>query len=336
MIVLQLLSMRNTNNSGNVILFLLIVSLFSLLSLNLQPVQGQEFNPFGQGGASTDDGGSGGVQGLGEGFGQNAVQNDGFLEYSHPSLPFRILYPPESEVSYGSLGVLFDITNSTSNFAGPASTATVDAGISPNINMSLDEYSRSIVSIITDNSINHLIEYTKTTLDGHPAHTFLYAQVYDPSEHPNRSPGNAIRWVMTIVNNTVYEVTYAIDARYIDNFIPIATTMFNSFEISESASANQQQPPQQDRGRGFEYSKDIALLRDEVFSQTPRDESGTGFDTSPQEQGEEFNPFGQGGASTDGGGVGGGAQQGQQQGGGQGGLDDGGGGQQGQEFNPFE
>ena len=84
------------------------------------------------------------------------------MEYSHPSLGFKIAYPVQSEVREEPNNVTFDMD------LGLARVSVVtDVGIA------LDRYSDSRIGEIREGAEGfHVISSEESTLSGNPAHSF--------------------------------------------------------------------------------------------------------------------------------------------------------------------
>ena len=182
-------------------------------------------------------------EGQGQGFGQNEGQGQGFgqdqgqgnsgqfgqpdfegngsnsdlLEYSNPSLGFRIAYPVQSEVSEEPNNVTIEMD------LGLARVSVVtDVGIA------LDRYSDSRIGEIREGAEGfHVISSEESTLSGNPAHSLAY------STEENGTMLRAFA-LWTVSDNTAYNLVFIAPVSAFESFVPVVENMIASFEVAQA------------------------------------------------------------------------------------------------------
>jgi hypothetical protein len=210
------------------------------LSIAEELVNSIDIQEYGEGG-DRDAGNSDFDQGQGQGFGQDQGQgfgqNEGFgqgnsgqfgqqgfegngsnrdlLEYSNPSLGFRIAYPFQSEVSEEPNNVTIETD------LGLARVSVVtDVGIA------LDRYSDSRIGEIREGAEGfHVISSEESTLSGNPAHSLAY------STEENGTMLRAFA-LWTVSDNTAYNLVFIAPISAFESFVPVVENMIASFEVA--------------------------------------------------------------------------------------------------------
>lgn len=154
----------------------------------------------------------------------------GFLTYTNATYGITIVYPEDWEKKTGEMGTVVAFLSlregASDDFRENVNIAIQDLSAQP---MTLDEYTNLSLSQLDQYIQNpNVIESSKTTLDGNPAHKLVYT-----GEMEQQDVRYLLKWlqVYTIKGDKLYLITYTSKEDSYSDYLDNVQKMIDSFQI---------------------------------------------------------------------------------------------------------
>ncbi|HEY7078487.1 MAG TPA: hypothetical protein VH500_02230 [Nitrososphaeraceae archaeon] len=167
---------------------------------------------------------------------QQDVGSKNFLVYQNPGYKVKINYPSDWTISQTGLRDHSNIIAFYSPLENISDAFSEHVVISLNHysqNLSLSDYDKLVDNTLSPAGIK-IVEPIKTVMlsGGRPAHTIVFAPPTPPLG-PNALSKPIVKLLWTVLDNSVYTISYNAEAARYSTYLPLVQKMIDSFEITK-------------------------------------------------------------------------------------------------------